>query len=134
MTPENTPGTPSASEPELLKLYVDVYKHHFDLWLKGYVIYLAVVGSAAGLIFRADASPDVRRFLMLFVVTVSAVSLVAWFVGLKWAKTFSAALERIAPVNSPPLALKAFRMCIALGLVGSVVILGGTLVLYYQGR
>jgi hypothetical protein len=120
-------------EPELLKIYVDVYKHHFDLWLKGYVFYLAIIGSTAGFIFGKDTSPDTRRFLMLFVVTVSAVSLIAWFVGLMWAKDFAAAVERVAPANSPPLALKAFQTAIILGFVGAVVILSGTLLLYYQG-
>ncbi len=120
-------------EPELLKIYVDIYKHHFDLWLKGYVFYLAIIGSTAGFIFGKDTSPVTRKFLMLFAVTVSAVSLIAWFVGWMWAKDFSIAVERVAPANSPPLALKGFRTAIVLGFVGAVVILCGSLLLYRQG-
>jgi hypothetical protein len=123
----------AGSTTEVLKIYVDIYKHHFDLWLKGYVVYLAIIASTAGFIFGGDTTPDMRRFLMLFASTVSAVSLVAWVVGLRWALDFSSAVERISQANSPPLALRAFRTAIVLGLLGAVVILGGTLLLYYQG-
>src|SRR5690349_21035644 len=50
MTPAPIPNAQPPVEPraELAKLqlstYADIYKHHFDLFIKGLVVYLAIVG------------------------------------------------------------------------------------------
>lgn len=118
---------------DLFKIYLDIYKHHFELWLKGYIAYLAIIGATAGFVFVKDTPPQMDKFLLMFVGTVSVISMFAWSVGLKWVRDFSAAVKRVTPSDAPPLALAAFRTGIVLGLLGSIVILAGTLVLYSRG-
>lgn len=74
---------------EQMVLFVDLYKHHFDLFVKGFVVHLAIIGSGAGLAFSDKLDPFIRRWLLILVVALSVVSVVAWIVSLRWAYRFA---------------------------------------------
>ena len=121
-------GTPAL---ELLKIFVDLYKHHFDLWLKGYLVYLGIIGVTAGFLFNKDAAPTTRSFLILFLVTVSSISVGAWAVGLVWLRRFDATLRDLSlQAKAPIISLLTFKAVVFLGLLGAIVITASALLLW----
>jgi hypothetical protein len=65
-----------ARETDLLKMqlsiYIDLYKHHYDLFLKAAGIYLAVVSVLAGYMFRADVN-FVTKCALSTIVSIAAL-------------------------------------------------------------
>jgi hypothetical protein len=120
-----------ASALESFKIFVDLYKHHIDLWLKGYLVYLATIGVIAGFLFSKETVPTVRWFLILFLVTVSAVSVAAWTVGLVWLRRFDAILRDLSlRARVPTISLFGFKAVVLLGLIGAIIITASALLLW----
>ena len=84
---------------ELLKLYVDLSKHHFDLLLKGSAVYLAIIATAAGFVFRTETEPVTRTALLLLVAIVSIAAVIAWSL-LSFGHVHSACKWRTSVLNS----------------------------------
>jgi len=129
MSPQEPMPTPAPSLSdtdykrlwEQMVLFVDLYKHHFDLFVKGFVVHLAIIGSGAGLAFSDKLDPFTRRWLLILVVALSIVSVVAWIVSLRWAYRFAQQFEdlcdRIGMERLPTFGVKAI---IALATTGSL--------------
>lgn len=112
-------------------MFVDLYKHHFDLWIKGYLVYLGIVGVTAGFLFNKDTTPNARSFLILFLVTVSSISVGAWAVGLVWLRSFDSTLRDLSVrARVPPISLLGFKAIVFLGLLGAIVITASALLLW----
>ncbi len=75
-------------DPEALgkqvALYMDVYKHHFDLFVKGTAVYLAIVGTVAGLVFKDGTRLPLQVALCIFVMLISCVGGYACYWSDKW--------------------------------------------------
>lgn len=120
----------SQDRSEALKICIDIYKHHFDLWLKGYFGYLAINGVIAGLVFGPQTSLATRHFLLLFTITISTIAVFAWISGLIWLRGFRQSVQEILKnAGIPALPLGTFELVVFLGLLGSIVIAIGGIVL-----
>lgn len=126
-----TAGVDSQADArDAFKVFIDIYKHHFDLWLKAYLAYLAIIGVVAGILFRPETPSDSRQFLVLFVVTVSLLSVIAWVIGLAWIRQFEKILDQLSvAANFPLFRLFAFKLLVFMGLIGSLVISASAIVL-----
>jgi hypothetical protein len=73
---KDPPSNPTRDELlSQLKTWLDVYKHHFDLYVKGVAFYLAAAGALSGLIFREGATMAARRTLAI-VLTIFCIGAV----------------------------------------------------------
>lgn len=71
---------------EYLKLLLDIYKHHFDLFLKAMLLYLAAVGAIASFIFSgaSNSAAIVRLTLAFGIPCGSIIALVGCLVSNRW--------------------------------------------------
>ena len=67
-----------------LDLYLGVYKQHFDLFLKGTVLYLAVVGAIASYVFASGTDRPLKAGLSLIIAVGSLVAFSGFRVSRKW--------------------------------------------------
>lgn len=58
------------------RVVMETFRHHADLYLKAFALYLAIIGTSAGLAF-SDGSPERRTALMAFLAAVSSLSVAA---------------------------------------------------------
>lgn len=86
---------------ELLKMqitiYVDLYKSHFDFFIKGVIVYLAMVGAIAGYIFRSDITASTRYSLGALASLLSLIAFFATQTSIDWQKDTE---KRIAVVSN----------------------------------
>jgi hypothetical protein len=71
---------------------VELYKHHFDLFLKGYGLQLAVLAAVAGFAFSDSATLGQRTALLVFGAVVCIVCAIAWNLGMRWQTQLSVTL------------------------------------------
>ena len=67
-----------------LAMFIDVYKHHFDLFVKTVFLYFAAMGTAAGYVFRTSATPESKMAVCGVAAAVSIVAVVTCIVCQKW--------------------------------------------------
>src|SRR2546425_12803203 len=89
-------ATPTTSadvvpSPEALRaqltMYMDLYKHHFDLFVKAVVIYFAAMGAIAGYVFNDSLSSGTRVAVSSVAGIVSLLALVACVCSRRWVTT-----------------------------------------------
>jgi hypothetical protein len=68
---------------EYLKLNVELYKHHTDLFLKGFALYLAVVGTLSGLLFSDRVDNQAQHYLAVTIAVGSILAFIGCFVSYK---------------------------------------------------
>ena len=90
---QGTGAIQSRADLDATKLLVDVYKHHFDLYLKGVVIQLAVVGAVSGLVFRPETDQSTKLALLAFASIVSTIGAVGWMAGMAWHRRITRAID-----------------------------------------
>ena len=77
-----------ASETDLLKLQLtmnmDLYKHHYDLFIKAVIIFLAFVGALVGYIFQTGTNEMTKCVMSLFIALSSITGFFAGFVSRSW--------------------------------------------------
>jgi hypothetical protein len=118
----NRAQAPLSPSPDVVfTAYIDLYKHHFELHMKGFLLYLAVLGVAAGFLFSKDSSPEVRALLLVLIVVASTVATIVFSVGLRWLSDFEKALKVVfSGTEAPPLAITPFKCIVFLGMVVSI--------------
>lgn len=79
-----------------LTMRVDIYKTHFDLFVKGVALYLAIVGAIAGLIFQPSATGTTRSALALFVGLCSGLGVAGSRIGIAWTRAAQADMDQIS--------------------------------------
>lgn len=115
----------------LLELYVDLYKHHLDWFLKAVVVYLAFAGTAAGIAFKSETNDFIRTLLLAVVAAISIFATASWIAGWRWLIGLEKHLRHMATeAHLEPISLsaaKAVIISVTLGtstvLVGSIAIL-----------
>ena len=130
MLREDTPNSQQVSsqtDRTQSETWIDLYKHHFDLFLKGYVVQLAIVGAVAGYVFRPGTDETTRAFLLGFVMLVTAISAAAWINGLVWRRRILRHLARKVGEQAADDLVFAAKGTLCLGVTGSVVIFLGAL-------
>ena len=112
-----------------LSLYLEIYKHHFDLFVKGTVVYLALLGAIAGYIFRAEATLASQAALSLFATAISTLAFVGCLVSGRWVAELEAVIGRIAhslrvepfPFSGARMVVRVVEAMCALFLVASAI-------------
>lgn len=99
------------------KLYIDVYTRHFDIFLKGVIIYLALLGGVAGFIYHDNVTFGTKVTLS---VMASILSLIM-FVACLMSRLFLIDLKIIIDEVADELGIRRFPFSGAMG-----VILGAT--------
>ena len=98
----------SAINEKLSELYLDLYKHHFELYLKGYFIHLVVVGAISGFLFATQnpAKGEMAIALAKMGIVVTVVGLIGSILACVWAikmRIVYVSLCRQLSVLSPPM-------------------------------
>ena len=97
-TVKRVAGGETASEEVRLKQYeliLEMYRHHFDLYLKVVALYLGSTGAAAGFIFAASTTADQRTALLGFLGLVSGASALANGFVFHWLRSTQRVLDDI---------------------------------------
>jgi hypothetical protein len=72
------PGGSGPSENELrdrhLSRLLELYKHHYDLGLKGFLFYLGIVSAVATVVFHDEQVSGIKASLMILGAVISGLS------------------------------------------------------------
>jgi hypothetical protein len=106
-----------------LEMWLDVYKHHFDLFLKGVAFYLAAAGALGGLIYREHATSAAQRTLSLGLEVFSTAAVLGCLISWRFVARLREDTDAIASaVGIRPFpywgacAVTLLFACVALGL------------------
>lgn len=79
------PGESGPSENELrdrhLSRLLELYKHHYDLGLKGFLFYLGIVSGVATVVFHDEQASGMKALLMILGAVISGLSACACWNG-----------------------------------------------------
>lgn len=113
---------------------LDLYKHHYDLFVKGYVFYMGIVGALTTLLFRFVDRDDEKILLFGIGTVVSGLSVVACYFAYRWSHEIEAQAASLAEgLGLRPVPLgKARQLVVVLLVLSSVMLvaLGGKLVFF----
>jgi hypothetical protein len=113
-----------------LVLFVDLYKHHFELFVKGFVVYLAIIAGASGIAFGGKVSTRTQQSLLVLVGLTSLCACIAWIVSLVWVARFATLFhelcDRLDVPRLPAFGVKAI-VTGAVVLTGIITIMTATL-------
>jgi hypothetical protein len=85
---------------------LDLYKHHFDLFLKGTGGYIAVLGFVGSAIFREPADGGSRKKMWLIMALASSVGVAGCLIARIWVRSIRGKLDELSgelQVPTPPL-------------------------------
>lgn len=72
---------------EELKLYIDAYKHHFEIFIKGALIYFGIIGAITSYLFRARMNDPSRYSLAVFIIVISLITVIGCATSLRWLRS-----------------------------------------------
>ena len=78
---------PGGQALDELKLYLDAYKHHFEIFIKGALIYFGIIGAISSYIFREGINDLTKCALALFIIVISLITALGCWTSLKWLRT-----------------------------------------------
>ncbi|MCL4501003.1 MAG: hypothetical protein M1438_03995 [Deltaproteobacteria bacterium] len=78
-----------------LDMYMDIYKHHFNLFLKGVTIYLVSIGVIAGYIFKGDINIHTQAILSSLFIIESIGAFLCCVFSFRWINTVDKIVRRI---------------------------------------
>jgi hypothetical protein len=81
---------------ELLKTYLDIYKHHFDLFVKAGAGYLASVAFVTGIIFSTTAEKQTKAVLCVSLCGGSILAVFGAFLSLYWVLCLEREVRKIS--------------------------------------
>jgi hypothetical protein len=120
----------SSERLKLLEMYVDLYKHHLDWFLKAFIVYIAFSGTAAGIAFKSETSGFVRTLLVVLVAVISILGTASWIVGLTWVGGLEKKLRHTATeAHLEPISLSAAKAAIVSAILGSITVFVGSIVI-----
>src|ERR1035441_1669360 len=67
-----------------MQMYLDVYKHHFDLFVKAVFLYFATMGATAGYVFAGSTTRGAKIAVLLVGAALSLVAECACVVSRRW--------------------------------------------------
>lgn len=85
-----------------LETHVSLYKHHFDLFFKALILYLAVVGAVAGYVFRPEIDAMTRAALSLFAFLCSGLAIFGCRLAEAWGANTEVQMARLAQALGIP--------------------------------
>lgn len=113
---------------------MQMYQHHYELFLKALFFYFAAVGAIGSYVFRPEASAEQQRWFLVTVICTSVASLVGCWISLRWWFAIKGATDRLcAHLELEPLPLFASKYLIALFAVDCVAIIAAC-VTYLSAR
>jgi hypothetical protein len=93
-------STAKAEKPELpfeqLKLYLELYKHHSDLFLKGMALYLAIAGTLGGFYFSDRVNMQTKRYIAFGVTVGSVVAFAGCIISHRWLKAIDSHMAHLS--------------------------------------
>jgi hypothetical protein len=99
---ENADNAHAAEKPsvdllkDLLKTYLDIYKHHFDLFVKAGAGYLAAVAFVAGLIFSGTAEKHAKAVLCVSLCGGSILAVFGALLSFHWVRCLEREVRTIS--------------------------------------
>lgn len=115
--PVTDPSPAHANTLEQLKLHLDIYKTHFDMFLKGTALYFAALGAIAGFLYRDGASRQSQIALSCVVVGGSITFLVACVAARAWVRELALSVRKA----EEKLAMDPFPFSGAIGVIGAMI-------------
>jgi hypothetical protein len=102
-TAQNGPEIPDKPDYEERKLKADhlgrlieIYKQHFDLYVKGVAGYLVVLGFIGGIVTKPETVREDRIALSLLVSLASVFGIIGSVISLRWVRTMKEKLQRLS--------------------------------------
>jgi hypothetical protein len=99
---------------EQWKTVMEIYRHHWDLFLKAVVLYFAILGGLAGFLFRESTAPAAQRGLSLLAAALSVIT----FIGCLMARAYVRRLQSFSDDLAQLLEMPKFPLSGALAVTG----------------
>jgi len=80
---------------ELLKLYMNSYKNHYDWLIKLFILYFAIIGTSFGFIVKIE-SDTIVTFLYLIIIISSFIFIIVGILMKIWMRKF---INGIKPIE-----------------------------------
>jgi hypothetical protein len=118
------PNPSNGTQLEEFKIYIETFRHHFDLFGKGTLAYFMVIGVLCSYLFKTDTNFLTKEFLATFIVIFSLLCSVTCSISHKWVT----AVETRANILSSELGMAAFpftgsKRVVTLVMVSSFILL-----------
>lgn len=112
-------------QSEHLGRLLDLYKHHYELFVKGYILYLGIVSAIATLLFRFVEAPGERRLLSVIAAAISILSIASCALGFRWAQDVDRDVSTLTSrLELPPVPLaNSRRFAIVLLVLSSLMLI-----------
>lgn len=119
----NEPDVPSESVLiEHYRVTMETFRHHADLYLKAFALYVALIGTTTGLAFTGD-SADRRGAILGFLAAVSIFSVFSQVAVLRAGTVLDEQLQSLATaLKVEPWPLAPIRALVTLVLVFSLAV------------
>jgi hypothetical protein len=103
-------------------VYMETYRHHWEIFIKAVILYFAVIGSVVGYVFGVSAaSHSSRRVLALAASIVSVFAMWCCVVSYAWVSYLERLLEQAwRSLGLEPFSLLAAKRIITVAMVLSV--------------
>ena len=122
--PVQNNGPSQDTAAKYLDLYLGLYKHHFELFLKGLALYLGIIGGTAAYVYRDGAATSARVPLSVFVIFVSLLAAGGCMVSLEWVSSMDRIITRLSTaVGLEPFPMRGARGIVMTVMLGAVVVL-----------
>ena len=103
---------------EQLRLHLDVYRNHFELFVKAMGLYFAALGAIGGLMYRDGVSRSSQVAFSALIVSGSIIFLDGCIVSLRWVRD----LEVSVRGAEMQLGIKPFPFSGANGVIGVMMV------------
>jgi hypothetical protein len=91
----NNSTNPPLSKDYQLSLLIDVYKHHFDLFIKALALYLGTCSIISGFIFQNEVSFELKLVLSILIQLASILVVLGCYISIKWIEDIESIVKSI---------------------------------------
>ena len=136
-----TEGGRARIASEHLRVVVDTYKHHFDLFVKGWILYFAVIGACASYLSKGDVSDALRGWAAVLIALFSLLGIQRCQPLWQWVHGVEETIAQLSiELGVPPLSLSGTKsvvrtvqaccLAVAVAALGFIIFTVGIAVLF----
>ena len=115
-----------------LKIYMETYKDHFSLFIKGMMIYFAILGALTGYIYREGMNQESKYAVSLFIISISVIVMFGCFLSLKWLASIKSLVDEITKaIDYSNFPFFGAKMVGVLSMVAAILFLIGGIISIY---
>jgi hypothetical protein len=115
-----------------VELYVDTYRHHWEMFIKAITLYVVAMGAIGGYVFGASAGdPSLRSVIALAASVVSVFALWCFILSYRWVQYADVSLNgAMRSLGLPDFSLRVAKQIIVVALVLAITTFVGGIIAF----